>query len=166
MCLEALVGIPYSQGRKISRISRVGVWPWKFSPVKFQAHNRCNAWLEARPRKFYPWKFVFEQSLAKLQNIKSSKILGYTVMTWIFGPYPLFLEKPNPFFALIVQFLGYISEEMNSKADHIIPTNLALLGTASTSSCDCILVAILDIPCIPSSYFAPLFPKLIMLSAQ
>ena len=26
----------------------------KISPVKFQAHNRCNAWQVARPRKFYP----------------------------------------------------------------------------------------------------------------
>ena len=49
--------------------------------TNFQVHNRCKAWLEARPRKFYLWKFVFEQNLAKSRNIKflSSRILGYKV---------------------------------------------------------------------------------------
>ena len=37
-------------------------------------HNRCKAWLEARPRKF-----ILEQNLAKPRSISSSKILGYTV---------------------------------------------------------------------------------------
>ena len=36
--------------------------------------------LEARPRKFYLRKFVFEQNLAKPRNILSSKILGYMVI--------------------------------------------------------------------------------------
>ena len=64
---------------KFSRVSWVGVWPQNFSPVKFWAHDWCNAWLEPWRWKFYLWKFVFEQNLAKPPNIKSLKIRLYDI---------------------------------------------------------------------------------------
>ena len=63
---------------------------------KFQVHNRCKAMLEAKPRKFYPHKFVFKQNLAKLRNILSSKFLGYTVQLFTLAP------PTNPLFHSIV----------------------------------------------------------------
>ena len=50
-------------GWKFSRTSLVRERPQKTSPAKFQVHNRCKVWLEARPQKFY------------LQNLFLSRIL-------------------------------------------------------------------------------------------
>ena len=68
--------IQYS--RKFSRVKILWILlvreqPRNFSPTKFQVHNRCKVWMEARPWKFYP------QNLVEFSNIYPSKILGYTV---------------------------------------------------------------------------------------
>ena len=52
-----------------------------FLPRNFKfVTDTGRGWIEARPQQCYPQKFVFEQNLAKLQNIYTSKILGYTVV--------------------------------------------------------------------------------------
>ena len=53
--------------------------------IKF--YNRCKAWLEAQPRKFYPWKFVFWAEFGKTTKYLSLEILGYMVLPGLFHNY-------------------------------------------------------------------------------
>ena len=54
----------------------------KFSTVKYQVHNRCKAWLEARSCKFYPVWAEF----GKTAKYSPLEILGYTVIRYMLHP--------------------------------------------------------------------------------
>ena len=54
----------------------------KLSPTKFHIHKQMLGMAESLSMKICPQNFVFDQNLAKTQNIYPLKILGYTVYSF------------------------------------------------------------------------------------